>query len=127
MAEIEHIFGAFPIESTCSHADCLEDATSVYPVLTRDRGLELYWLCPEHADEIHKDRVDLANDLPAAEVNKTHVYTILRTCGKGKGQAPCGAVATHVVVVGLRDPDPRLGTVSVCEKHLHETNQEEQP
>jgi hypothetical protein len=68
--------------------------------------------------DMERDRQELAQDLPPSEVNKQQVERLMRTCGMRVGDAPCGAAASHVVVLGVRDPDPRVSTASVCEKHL---------
>jgi hypothetical protein len=110
---IEHVYAVVAIGETCGHADCDQDAGFVFPLLTREDGGTLRWLCQEHAEDIREN--------VAADTANTAVYQVQATCGHGRGDpqttGPCGAAATRLAVLGVRDPHPRLATASYCDKH----------
>ena len=107
----ERIFGCATIEAKCGVGDCTNPATLVAPFRTR-KETGFWWFCEEHADA-----------LPPDPENRVGLGVILRTCGvTGESGAPCGAFATHVAMVGIRDAGGKLllGVVCVCDRHAED-------
>jgi hypothetical protein len=93
-----------PISDQCSVNGCDAPVSSV-ACYKRDGCDRIVWSCEEHIDYI-------ANTGLVSE----HAFTrIARTCGLAPTDTPCGAVATHLVI--LRDADDNIRTASVCARH----------
>jgi len=111
----ERFYGVVEIKSECGAYDGTCDGAAVggFPMLTREKSVGMWWLCANHAS--------VAPDAPAAEVFAgARVQEVTRTCAmEDERGTPCGAVATHVAIVGVRDQlgNPEVDIVSVCSGH----------
>lgn len=109
----EVFLGLVEIKDTCMACDA--PAVAVIPISTPEKA-GVYWCCHEHAERMRAEfrKAEGREDRGA----RSELQQISRTCGKGD-DTPCGAVATHVAIIGYRSPDGQatLGVVSVCERH----------
>src|SRR5215207_10757875 len=111
----ERFYGVVEIKSECGADDGTCDGAAVggFPMLTRENSVGMWWLCASHASAVP--------DVPAAEVFAgARVQEVTRTCAmEDERGTPCGAVATHVAIVGVHDQlgNPEVGIVSVCSGH----------
>jgi hypothetical protein len=112
------VFGMVEIEGKrCSSRGCENDPAHAMPWKTPEETA-VVWVCDEHAEALAREGV--------------MSFEVSRTCQRG-GEAPCGAVAAHLVVVGVRelrgDADPYghdgLRLVSVCPRHAGGPEEEE--
>jgi hypothetical protein len=113
----ERFFGTVEIKEQCGVDDCTEPADVVYPINTPEEGPGVWWFCVEHAMQFQEHVID---ETPATVRGFAGLKQITRTCGQAfsHGQR-CGALATHVAILGFRDEQgrARLGIVSVCARH----------
>lgn len=110
-SEPERFFGVTTIKDRC---DCGRPAVAVMPIRELGKDPEFLWLCRDHTRP-GKDMLDQL-DLEGA---RSGPQEITRTCGQDVRGTPCGAVATHVAMVGMHREDGRawLGVASVCARH----------
>lgn len=102
-----HVFGVVTIPGKrCSAPGCDHAPVAVMPWRTREEGTNVVWACAHHAEKMRQ----AVADMPLREITPT--------CGFG-GDAPCGAAATHVAVVGI--PGGKLEVVSACARHAKAT------
>jgi hypothetical protein len=102
------LFGVVPIKDTCMA--CSNPAVAVFPIRTPEE-CGVYWLCDQHALTM----IGATGGDPAGMPSE-----LSRTCGLGD-DVPCGALASHVAIIGTRDDEGAplgLGIVSVCQRHL---------
>jgi hypothetical protein len=109
LAHVERDFGTVEIAGkTCSA--CGATAVAVTPMRLRGQGTGVVWACAIHAARM--------------QVEGVPVFEIVRTCMMPvpPSGVPCGAPATHVSIVGVREGGRRqLRITSVCEQHtVHE-------
>jgi hypothetical protein len=85
---------------------CEREATAAIILL---EPIRMALFCPEHAEES-------AIRMPPG--GATCMATIPQETG---GAVPCGAAATHVQLIGHRDPagEPRLDFSAVCRRHAN--------
>jgi hypothetical protein len=107
------VFGVIEIEPTCTAPGCNGHVVAAFPVRTREAGTSIWWLCDAHAKRMPIG-IGQAGSHAGGQARE-----VTRTCGLGDEDVPCGALATHVAVVGVRDAsgNPELGIVSVCQRH----------
>jgi hypothetical protein len=108
----ERYFGVVTIEGTrCGASGCCRVPVAAMPWGTREEPQPLVvWFCTVHAEAV------LAN---VRRKDGTVVY-VERTCRQEVDGVRCGALATHLAIVGVRGPqgEPLLRLVSVCGRHL---------
>jgi hypothetical protein len=101
--EDAQLIGMQPISDQCSVNACDQPVSSV-AYYKREGHNHIVWSCDEHIDYIGDTGLVSEDDFTRIEP----------TCGLAR-DTPCGAMATHVVV--LRDGDDRIRTASVCARH----------
>jgi hypothetical protein len=109
--ESTKLFGMVEIAGKrCSDSECGREPVAAMPWRRREEGTNIVWVCREHGDALARKGVT--------------TFDVVRTCQRGD-EAPCGATATHLAVVGvpeLRGNDPLghngLRLVSVCPRHV---------
>lgn len=101
-----------PERAPCSAPDCEALPVCLLPVRV-ETGIDIYWLCVEHAEEAVKSKrlpMDDATGVPA-------------TCGAPAAPYPedtaCDAHATHFAVLS-EDGVTGLRTLGLCERHAGE-------
>ena len=105
---MEVFYGAVEISgSRCGVEGCDAEPVAVQPIRTSEET-GVWCLGREHTDELQA----VPDDLPTAFrlINPTCAY------GGAHGDAPCGAVSTHVAIVGIKDHG--LDVTSVCARHV---------
>jgi hypothetical protein len=115
----DEILGATAIKEQCSHDGCDQGVVAVVAFITRETGnsTNLIWLCDEHAT----GTVEIPAEWDEVEATNVKVQDLERTCAArpyGPSDPRCGAYATHVLLLGLRDRGrPELRVACVCERH----------
>ena len=98
------LIGMSPISDQCSVNGCDVRASSV-AYYERDGDDPIVWSCDDHIN--HFADIGLVSEYEFTRID--------RTCGLAQTDTPCGAVATHLVV--LRDGDDNIRTASVRARH----------
>jgi hypothetical protein len=105
VGQVEQFFGSVEIEGkACGVDGCNEPPAAVFPIRTPDE-VGVWWFCEKHATAAMRD------------VDGLVPREITRTCGVGS-DVPCGAAATIVAIVGVRDEkgEAKLDVLSVCDR-----------
>jgi hypothetical protein len=104
----ERHFGYVEIKDTflAENGGCGKPAVAVVPIVTAGEA-GVWWLCHDHATKMGR------------EVPETVPRRIIRTCQVEASGSPCGAIASHVAIYGVRSPggNPELAASSVCARH----------
>ena len=105
----ERYFGAVTMKGNrCSAHGCAGAPVAAFPWRTREEPTpSVVWLCAEHTNAV----------LAEAGGNDGSMAAIQRTCGQEVDGVPCGALATHLAIVGV-PAEPLLRLASVCERHV---------
>jgi hypothetical protein len=105
------------IESECSTSNCGRSAVAV--AAFRRPG-EAYWLwfCELHFRELRDEILAAPGPPPPGMFASTDV---VRVCGFGVEDSPCGALASRVSLLEDRvDDRPILGIAFLCDRHAAE-------